>query len=422
MKQENMLYQKIVRDITKDLEGTYLTLPFEVPKGIQEVKVHLQVLGNDENVIDLGLEDTKQVRGWSGGARRTIFVREDRATPGYIIDSIKAGTWGVILNAYRISTDCTIQVEIMLEKETPEWIKGDTHMHSNHSDSPYSLSEMITNAKEAGLSYIALTDHNTFSQNEAFEPREDLIIIPAVELTTNRGHCNFYGVLRPFTDFRCETIADVQQAITEGLENNALVSVNHPHCDYCWWDWGLENFTFEFAEIWNGPWKQSNQKTLDWWQSQLAAGQRIIAIGGSDKHGPDPYIQYGQPTTAVEASVKSPQGILEGISKGRAAILANPHETIIDLAIAEKNMGETIRLTDDTEWVDLRISSQQPITGYLKIYTSDGLIHDKIVKQQKQQLVVSVKANTLFYRAELWEEDQSQPKVITNPIFVEYSK
>ncbi|RKL65004.1 hypothetical protein CR203_23005 [Salipaludibacillus neizhouensis] len=412
--------------IPKEIEGQYITLPFEVFEPVQEIKVHLEVLGEGENVIDLGLEGPDGLKGWSGGARRSLFVREDRATPGYTLEKLKKGTWGVVLNAYKIGGACRVEVTVEMKPESPQWIKGDLHMHSNHSDSPYSLSEVITNAKNAGLEYIALTDHNTFSQNEAFEPQEDLVIIPAVELTTNRGHSNFYGVKRPFNDFRCQTIQDVKRIISEGKANNALISANHPHCDNCWWDWGLENFDFEYVEIWNGPWSDRNLRALNWWHEQLVKGKRIIALGGSDKHGPDEWIKYGEPTTAVEASIHSPQGILKAIEKGRVSILSTPKGAVIDLHINGRNMGDTVRIPEDSTNVNLNVSIQNPIYGTLRVYSSEGLCVEQTLELEDNSLSFSLKSDVQFYRVEVWGEDKRSlllsPQAISNPIFINGSR
>ncbi len=283
MKQETI---RIEKTIVQEQQGSYLTVPFRVKQGIERIDVDLAVQDANKHVIDLGLKDSKEVRGWSGGARRSIFVREDRATPGYDIGAIEPGEWEVLLNAYKVTESCKLTLTVTLHAEHERWFKGDLHVHTNHSDGQYSVCEVMQEALRQELDFIALTDHNTFSQNMNIDHTIDLAVIPAVELTTNKGHSNFYGVNKAFRDFRCETAEDVQNVIREGGRNGAFVSVNHPHCDYCPWEWGLELFNFESIEIWNGKWKQANQRTLAWWQEQLEACRYMIAIGGSDKHHP----------------------------------------------------------------------------------------------------------------------------------------
>lgn len=413
--------------LTKELstldQGEYVTLPFDVPERVEEVGIQLNVNGSGENVIDLGLEDPHGVRGWSGGARKSAFVREDRATPGYTVGPLSSGRWGVILNAYQVSRGgCSVEVQVTLNLEKHRWFKGDLHMHSNHSDGAYSLSEVITHVKETGLEFMALTDHNTFSQNDAYPMTEDLAIIPAVELTTNRGHSNFYGVKRPFTDFRCQTVEDVQRVIKEGEANGALISVNHPHCDYCWWDWGLDHFDFQFVEIWNGVWSKANQRSLDWWHNQLCKGKRIVAIGGSDKHGQDEWIRYGGPTTWVLAKSHSPRGILEGIRKGHVCVSAHPDEAFIDLKLNQVGMGGTLYTQCDLEEVELTCTVHETAEGIVKIISKQGTVKVFEVDMGKSVFNLTVNARTPFYRAELWGTDrqlkQIAPLAISNAVFI----
>lgn len=65
--------------------------------------------------------------------------------------------------------------------------KADLHMHSTASDGGYSPSELLLKCKEAGLSIISLTDHDTTEGiKEATELGKTLgiTVIPGVELST----------------------------------------------------------------------------------------------------------------------------------------------------------------------------------------------------------------------------------------------
>ena len=42
----------------------------------------------------------------------------------------------------------------------------DIHIHSNHSDGTYSVSEILQRAEKLNLSYISITDHDTVSAYE----------------------------------------------------------------------------------------------------------------------------------------------------------------------------------------------------------------------------------------------------------------
>ena len=88
-------------------------------------------------------------------------------------------------------------------------------------------------AAARGLDFIAVTDHNTVSQDQALrelQPYFDrLLLIPGMELTTFHGHANLLGVSRPL-DFRAVT-DDAQgfdRLLAAAERAGGLVAINHP--------------------------------------------------------------------------------------------------------------------------------------------------------------------------------------------------
>jgi predicted metal-dependent phosphoesterase TrpH len=72
----------------------------------------------------------------------------------------------------------------MVNENTQHYIM-DTHMHSLASDGAYRPSDVVANAKKAGLEVIALTDHDTvFGVDEAMKAGRDLgvVVIPGIEI------------------------------------------------------------------------------------------------------------------------------------------------------------------------------------------------------------------------------------------------
>lgn len=74
----------------------------------------------------------------------------------------------------------------------------DLHVHTLHSgDSPCTVEGAIQAAKKAGLSGIAITDHNSVEGLErAFEitDDEDFLVIPGIEVSSEDGHILGLGV------------------------------------------------------------------------------------------------------------------------------------------------------------------------------------------------------------------------------------
>lgn len=418
---QEIILEEVIRPVQ---EGQYISIPFEVNDDTEQINIYIEYENDDINTIDLGMEDPYKVRGWSGGARRFLFLREDRATPGYDLDPIYNGEWSVILNAYKIVSNCTVKITVELLKKHERWLRGDIHLHTNHSDGHYLVTEVMHHATEVGLDFIALTDHNTFSQNTMIDQSFNLAVIPGVELTTNRGHCNFLGSKKPFIDFRCTTKEDVLKVIQEGQQNNALVSVNHPHCDFCPWEWGMDDYDFKYVEIWNGPWKASNKRTLDWWQNQLEKGEKIVAIGGSDKHGPHQNIEFGGPTTCVKSLAQQPNEILNAIKQGKVAVLANPRANQLLFNLEGKEIGDIVTISDNRKSLLLSCEISGEINGILKVISRKGLQNEITLKNGPHHIQLEVPAEEAgFYRVELWAYDNDteseMPYCITNPIFIE---
>lgn len=66
-------------------------------------------------------------------------------------------------------------------------MKADLHMHSTYSDGRKTPEELFQAAKEVGLDYIAITDHDVISnvkENKELSKKYEVNYIPAIELST----------------------------------------------------------------------------------------------------------------------------------------------------------------------------------------------------------------------------------------------
>ena len=285
-------------------------------------------------VVDIGLRSPERIVGWSGGAREAFFVGTEKATPGYLAGPIAEGEWAVLLGAYKIPEGgAEVIVEVEFARPHGRWMKGDLHMHSVHSDGSYTMEQAKDSCKARGLEFMALTDHNTASQNfAALAPDELLLLIPGVELTSYFGHANVLGVPEALRDFRVTTPEQADEVLGEVRERGGFVSLNHPFCPSCPWELGFD-VPYDAIEVWNGPWRALNERALAWWQEQLAQGRRIIALGGSDAHREDRFVKHGRPTASVWTEADTVQGVLTGIRQGRVVLQFDPDETCMALSL-----------------------------------------------------------------------------------------
>ncbi|MBK6302037.1 MAG: hypothetical protein IPF40_13725 [Actinomycetales bacterium] len=73
------------------------SLPVDVPRDVEALRIDLDVAADVGSVIDLGAQSPRGYVGWSGGARRQIVISAEWSTPGYLPTHGYAGTWQVLL-------------------------------------------------------------------------------------------------------------------------------------------------------------------------------------------------------------------------------------------------------------------------------------------------------------------------------------
>ncbi|WP_238392654.1 CehA/McbA family metallohydrolase [Paenibacillus antri] len=416
--------QVFERYIAREEQSAYIEIPFRMPEGVEAVTVSYAVKAEGEGkaTIDLGLRDETRVRGWSGGARKQFTVGLEKATPGYLAGQLNAGDWAVLHNAYEVPAQgCTVTVAIRFDLAAPRWLKGDLHMHSDHSDGTYTLEDNARIMEELGCDFLAMTDHNATSQNAAYPRRTDVVMIPGMEFTTNFGHSNFLGVPDPLDDFRVSSMDDVRRRIRTGRERGAKIVLNHPHCTHCPWLWDFD-VDFDWVEIWNGPWRSANLDTLNWWHEQLVSGRRLTAVGGSDTHRPHPYIRHAWPTTWVYSDTKTVSGILSGIDRGGVVLTYAPEGPFVALQAGRYGIGAVVPRGAADE---VRLEAAALRAGdVLKLIGNQGTVSELTIEADGPfAMTHRLAAGDTFYRAEVWrhfaEVDETLLAAVTNAIYFE---
>ncbi len=347
-------------DVTGAQNKTYFEVPFTVPAGVHRISVDFHYTGRDERAtLDLGIADPQRFRGESGGNKSHFTISETDATPSYLPGAIPAGQWHLIIAVpnMRAQVVSHYQAEIRFNSRAEDeaftaqplatgtrWYRGDLHMHTAHSDGscqsqsghkvPCPLFLTVQTAAARSLDFIAITDHNTGSQYDdqrELQPFFDhLLLIPGREMTTFHGHFNIFGVTQ-FMDWRImEGGLNLNAVLRDARAKGGIASVNHAaapegeNCMGCRWmpaadaDIGL----FSAVEVINyGEIMLSSAK---YWDSQLRAGHRLAAVGGSDNHNattaPGDAGAIGWPVTGVEADELSAPAILNGIRGGRTFV------------------------------------------------------------------------------------------------------
>jgi hypothetical protein len=368
---------------------TYFEVPFDVPAGIHRISVDFSYTGKKQRTaMDLGIADPERFRGTSGGNKSHFTIAETDATPSYLAGAILPGKWKLLISVPNIRPSEHSQYRAKIRFNDPmedssftqvplatgaRWFRGDLHMHTAHSDGscasqsgkiiPCPVFLTVQSATARGLDFIAITDHNTDSHYEAMrelQPYFDkLLFIPGREITTFWGHFNIFGVTQ-FVDYRADGRGglDVNGILRDVKSKGGIASINHAEspggeiCMGCKWEQptDVDMSLFTGVEVINGG--RVFLSSASFWDSQLAKGVRLTAIGGSDNHNapstPGTAGAIAWPTTVVEASELSVSAILDAIRRGRAFIdLTASHDRLVDIEAKGTNtpivqMGGTL--------------------------------------------------------------------------------
>ncbi|MFH8366127.1 CehA/McbA family metallohydrolase [Streptomyces sp. NPDC018031] len=337
----------------------FVYLPVEVPHGVREIAVSYTYdrptvpAGTQGNACDIGIFDERGTdlggrgfRGWSGGARTEFAISTESATPAYLAGPVNAGTWHVVLGPYTVAPQgleyaVTITLRHGRPGSTPEpvypperakgrgraWYRGDSHLHTVHSDGKRTPAELVAAARAAGLDFITTTEHNTTSSHRAFEGLwgDDLLILTGEEVTTRNGHVVAMGTdPGVFIDWRYRARDNAFGRYARKIRQaGGLVIPAHPHgdCVGCNWKFGFNDA--DAVEVWNGTYTPDDEVTIQEWDNTLVAAVRgnrrwLPAVGHSDAHR-EPQV-VGHPQTVVLADDLTRTAIQEGIRAGRSWI------------------------------------------------------------------------------------------------------
>ncbi len=239
----------------------------------------------------------------------------------------------------------------------PQWIKGDSHLHTLFSDGAGTPAQTVATAKELGYKYATLTDHNTVTGNASFEAlsSEDFIGLGGEEVTRGDGHILAYGI-----DSYISAGGSPQQSINSINSNNpgkSFCYLAHPMWsvytsvpgDWEWHDWSVTGYSG--LEVWNAYYPQNYNKdyniaAFNKWDELNNNGMHLYGITNSDAHtskigDPSGYplgLGYGW-TTVYSELIKD--SILNALKIGRHYGSNGP---IIDFKINDKMMGSDVYL------------------------------------------------------------------------------
>lgn len=191
---------------------------------------------------------------------------------------------------------------------------GALHMHTVHSDGTGTVEQVARAAREAGLRWIIVTDHDTLAAKPYEGWINDVLVIVGHEITPDRNH------------FLALDVAEVidreqppQRFIDAVYDRGGFGIIAHPDERvansfkgiYRWDDWQVDGPSRRDGrpvgiELWNlmSDWGESlternkellyffprqglrgpTAETLAWWDRLNLQGHRVFGVGGVDAH------------------------------------------------------------------------------------------------------------------------------------------
>ncbi len=448
-------------NVTGEVEeagGDYELVEIEVPEGTVELEIVHETLSGD-SILDWGVWDGSGFRGWSGGLVDPIVIGEESASRGYLPGPIEPGTWTIVIGKARLE-DPPVGYEIEVEyrdeatleprerepfeavvlDDDARWYRGDFHVHSLESgDATAELEEIVELARERGLDFVVVTDHNTVSQVERLaavqRDVDDVLLMRGIEVTTYAGHGNALGV-GEYVDHRVgldgRTIGDV---IGDVRDQGGLFSISHPSltlgdlCIGCAWEY--EDTPWELVdaiEIHTGPYDIAPifvRTTMELWEDLADSGHALAAIGGSDDHRAgveltETQAPIGEPTTLVWAEELSEAAILEGVNAGRTIVnLSGPSDPELGFEVesdaARAEIGETIAAGT----VEVRARARGADGLRLALHRNGRVEETVAIEGDDHEEVWSFETSPEGERYRVELRDGSLPRVASSHIFVD---
>jgi hypothetical protein len=305
-----------------------------------------------------------------------------------------------------------------------EWLAGDLHLHSIHSDGQNTVHEIIVDAEARGLDFIALTDHDAPDGDMSHWYDEDyvsqqLVLLYGAEWTCIMGHANMLST-EPwdYADmWQANLSVDPESAYASAVAQDVSMGIVHPRRPG--FSWMLPWRGTPLIEIWNGKTTYPVHADVAFWEQDLLAGRKVVGIGGSDMHcldggsGEDCPVDsvIGEPTTWVYAD-RTPKSVLNAIDEGLVSISAS---------------RSAPRLVISEDFGLVKVHIENVALGSPTLYLLDVYRNDKIafrVRITVEDLIqFQIEPGVLFYRAELYsladQAGESKLLALTNPVYVE---
>lgn len=321
--------------------------------------------------------------------------------------------------------------------EEHKWYKGDFHTHTTLSDGKESVRSAMVKAKKMAMDFYVPTEHNLMHTGWC---STDVMILPGIEITTERGHCNLFDVKEiPEIIFNMidgskvlDMDEEMESAIEKANKSNSIVSINHPFLTV--WKWKYHKTLLDNVhciEIVNDPTytyaKESNEKAIKFIDLLWEDGHRIWGIGGSDSHNlidelyegaTEPSVA-GDPATFVFCKGLTANNLINSVKNGHISVSRNCNITPL-FTQGEDNFlpGEKIN-TNEPINCQVKVSNINEIPVIYAVINNEKIKLPVIKEEDYYSAEISITFNSSEYKWMRFDirRNNGEFMAYTNPIY-----
>lgn len=245
------------------------------------------------------------------------------------------------------------------------WVAGDGHSHTSYSsDGKHTPAEMIQAARDAGLNYLVITDHNNSDAYHELAANGSNVMLTTLwgqEYTKHpEGHATIMSTkaIRNYkvgTGGAHEAVPSLDQMVNEVHAAGGLAIAAHPFdkgdaasntTDYPMKLAGWRDLSWDAWEVWNGYYGGRHAGTVEAfqeWDAENRAGKRLYGVAQSDAHDK---AMFGK-TCYTRAYVQSltAENLLNAYRKGNVYGTNGP---TLEFTVNGAMMGSEVRIDNNT--------------------------------------------------------------------------
>lgn len=427
---------------------------FTVPVGVNRLSINFSYFPlKVDGILNLLTLTVFDPTGWRGEGHRhdapyEIILSENQATPGFLPGAIQPGGWTISVNTHMImpGTSCTLRLAVRGIQEHsvptlpqdpkrgaalrptprgPGWYLGDLHAHTLHSDAKWEVAALFNHARERGLDFVTLSDHNTISGLAELDEANPhgLLAIGGMELTTYWGHALVLG-LHEWIDWRISAARGMDAIYREATERGGLFIIAHPRaqgdpeCTGCRWLYEeVMPGPARGVEVWNDDWSSNsnNDQGLQLAYQWLNQGFRLALTAGTDNHGRPGDRHYGY--NVVFAADLSEAEILKAVRAGHSYLSAGPRLELTAAQGQQRAMIGDVLQPDEAAPIHLTARWADCPTGAVLEWIVDGQIRERLPIQNENSLRWALPGGSARWSLVTLRDPAGRMLALTNPIY-----